>query len=113
MALALLSVAFVLFGPRVWFVITHRRHAARISRGGAVASDAAILYERMLAILRRRGLEKPAWLTPGEFARVVPPSNASLLVEQITLAYNDLRFGGRLDAGPRMVRLLEQLESCK
>jgi hypothetical protein len=106
-------VACLFLGPRIWFALTHRRHTARISRGEAVASDAAILYERMLAILRRRGVEKPAWLTPGEFARVMPASNASGLVEQITAAYNDLRFGGRLEAGPRMIQLLQELESCK
>jgi hypothetical protein len=75
-----------------------------------IASDAAILYDRMLAILRRRGLEKPAWLTPGEFARIVPQSETSQLVEQFTAAYNDLRFAGRLEAGPRMIQLLQELE---
>ena len=48
----------------------------------------------MLDMLRRRGVEKPAWLTPGEFARSVPLSAASPVVEQITAAYHDLRYGG-------------------
>lgn len=113
MGAAALIVAGVFAGPHIWYALTHRRHSARIARGDAVASDAALLYNRMLAILRRRGVEKPAWLTPGEFARVVPPSDASLLVEQITLAYNDLRFGGNASAGPRMIRLLQELESCE
>lgn len=104
------GTALALLGPRVWRTIDHRRHAARISRGGAVASDAAMLYGRMLAILHRRGIEKPAWLTPGEFARIAPDTNASPLVDEITSAYHDLRYGGRTEAGPRMISLLQQLE---
>ena len=45
-------------------------HSRRIRQGGAGASDAAILYFQMLALLRKRGFEKPGWLTPAEFARV-------------------------------------------
>jgi hypothetical protein len=113
MGVAVLGVALVLLGPRIWRQIEHRRHAARITRGGAVASDAAMLYERMLAILRRRGIEKPSWLTPGEFARIVPAPSASSLVDQITAAYHDLRYGGKPEAGPRIIHLLQQLEQSK
>jgi hypothetical protein len=63
----------------------------------------------MLRLLRARGFEKPAWLTPNEFVRVLPEP-LKPLAQDLTAAYNDLRFGGRLDAASRMMRLLEQLE---
>jgi hypothetical protein len=103
-------IALFFFGPPAWRMLTHRRHAARISRGRVAASDAAMLYGRMLDLLRRRGIEKPAWLTPGEFARSVPPSTASPLVEQITAAYHELRYANRPEAANRMLELLHQLE---
>ena len=34
-----------------------------------------------------------------------------MLVDQFTAAYNDLRFGGKLDAAPRLTLLLEELET--
>jgi hypothetical protein len=65
----------------------------------------------MLHILRRRGYDKPGWLTPAEFARILPPSPASTVVDNITSLYNELRYGKRPDAGVRMIELLKQLES--
>ena len=90
-----IAICLFFFVPPAWKLLSHRLHAARISKGQVAASDAAVLYSRMLDVLRRRGVEKPAWLTPGEFARSVPPSPASPIVEQITAAYHDLRYGGR------------------
>ena len=66
----------------------------------------------MLTVLTRRGIEKPAWLTPFEFARVLQEPELARLVEDLTEAYNQLRFGGRADAASRMVQLLEQLEAA-
>ena len=85
----------------------------RAQRGEAQASDATLLYERMLRVLERRGLQKPPWLTPAEFARVLPASELSMLVEDLTGAYNQFRFGGRRDAAPRMVRLLRRIETLE
>jgi hypothetical protein len=103
-------VAGFVLGPRAWKLLIRRRNAARISRGQIVASDAAILYAQMLDLLHRRGLEKPAWLTPGEFARIVPPSPMADLVDAITAAYHDLRYGNKPEAGTRMMQLLQKLE---
>ena len=69
-----------------------------------------MLYEQMLSLLARRGFQKPAWLTPQEFASVLPPSELALLVRDLTAAYNQVRFGGRSDAAPRMARLLQRIE---
>jgi hypothetical protein len=62
-----------------------------------------------LALLKARGLQKPAWLTPHEFAGVLPASETSRLVGDATAAYNELRFGGRADAAARFLSALEQI----
>ena len=89
-----------------------RRRMLKVLRGSAEASDATLLYQRMLKALRRRGIEKPAWLTPCEFARVVQEPELSLLVEDLTSAYNELRFGGNAEAAGRIFVLLERLETA-
>jgi transglutaminase-like putative cysteine protease len=114
LALAVTAAVMLAFlGPPMWRLLVRRRHAARISRGQVLASDAAVLYGRMLDALRRRGVEKPGWLTPGEFARSVPPSPVSRIVEQITAEYHDLRYAGRPEAAARMLLLLQELETTK
>jgi uncharacterized protein YjeT (DUF2065 family) len=93
---------------RWWF---KRLRLRRVQRGDVHRSDATLLYERMLKSLKRRGIEKPPWLTPVEFARVVNDPELSVLVEDITSAYNQLRFGGQPDAARRIIRLLGRLEA--
>jgi transglutaminase-like putative cysteine protease len=89
-----------------------RQRMLKLQRGSAEASDATLLYQRMLKALRRRGIEKPAWLTPCEFARVVQEPELSLLVEDLTSAYNELRFGGNPEAAGRIFVLLDRLETA-
>jgi transglutaminase-like putative cysteine protease len=96
-------------GWRWW---SARRRLLKVQRGSAEASDATLLYQRMLKALHRRGIEKPAWLTPCEFARVVQEPRLSLLVEDFTSAYNELRFGGNAEAAGRIFVLLERLETA-
>ena len=88
-----------------------RLRVSRLARGEGRASDATLLYQRMLALLERRGIQRPPWLTPVEFARVLPSSEMAMVVEDLTAAYNEFRFGGRREVAPRMVRLLDRLES--
>jgi hypothetical protein len=104
--------AFLLFaGPGFvrWWLAKIR--LLRLRRGEASASDATILYRRMLSLLRRKGIEKTAWSTPGEFVETLPDARAAALVREFTSVYNDLRFGNRQSAAPRLVELLEQLEN--
>jgi len=101
------------FGRHSWRWWNTRQRVLKVQRGEARASDATLLYERMLRTLRRRGIEKPPWLTPVEFARVLPEPGLSLLVEDFTAAYNALRFGGNPDAAARIVQLLGQLEAWR
>ena len=61
--------------------------------------------------LAKRGYEKPAWLTPNEFARVIPESPVAALVGEFTTLYQDLRYGGRASAGERMLGLLQEIEA--
>ncbi len=93
---------------RKWWSV--RRRIRRVQRGEAAGPDAAILYGRALELLARRGFEKPAWLTPAEFARGLPASPMARLFTQLTGTYNELRFGGRREAAPRLLALLEQME---
>ncbi|MBC7924574.1 MAG: DUF3488 domain-containing protein [Bryobacteraceae bacterium] len=114
-AVALVTLGlFWYFGPSLLRQILLRRDVARVSRGKAVASDAGILYGRMLRILNRRGFKKPGWLTPAEFAEALPASaQEARLVTQITSAYHDLRYAGKPDAGARMIQLLHELETTR
>ena len=110
MALALLGKYL---GPDGWQWWRARQRLLKVQRGEGHPSDATLLYQRMLKALRRRGIEKPAWLTPCEFARVLQEPELSLLVEDFTSAYNELRFGGNAEAARRIFVLLERLETAR
>ena len=108
----LIAVALVLliYGRRLGNWWRGQLRVRRLARGNGKASDATLLYERMLRLLARRGIQKPAWLTPAEFARVLPASEVSPIIEDLTTFYNEFRFGGRTEVAPRMMVLLDQLE---
>lgn len=108
--LMFVAILGVLFGPAAARGFQGAMRVRRLKRGEGQASDATLLYQRMLGLLERRGIQKPPWLTPSEFARVVPSSELSPLVEDLTSAYVEFRFGGKREAAPRMVQLLDQLE---
>jgi hypothetical protein len=82
-----------------------------VQRGEVEASDATMLYHRMLKVLHRRGIEKPAWVTPFEFASVLQEPALAQVVMDLTAAYNELRFGGKREVAGRIVNLLEKLEA--
>ena len=106
-----IAVALFLYGPACWRWWVTQRRVMRIRRGQVGAGDASILYGRMLAILKSRGFEKPAWLTPMEFARILPDAGTAAIVEKLTGAYNEIRFGGKPEAGVKMLALLHDLEA--
>lgn len=109
LALAALAAAAWWRGPRAWRRFRTSLRLRQLRRGGARPHHATLLYERLLGVLKRRGFEKPPWLTPLEFARVLPPALSGPAGE-FTAAYNDLRFGGRPGAAARMTELLARLE---
>jgi hypothetical protein len=111
--LGMVALGFLVrqFGSDAWRWWSTRQRVLKVQRGQGEASDATLLYQRMLRVLHRRGIEKPAWLTPFEFARVLQEPELSGLVEDLTAAYNELRFGGNPEAAGRIVGLLEKLEA--
>jgi hypothetical protein len=103
------ALVWVLFPPLVRLA-RFRRGVRRVRRGHAGASDATLLYQRMLQLLQRRGYQKPAWFTPAEFAASLPPSGLGTAVGEFTGTYNRWRFGGHADEAQRLSGLLEDLE---
>jgi protein-glutamine gamma-glutamyltransferase len=104
------AIVLLLMGPGWIKWLRRRAGLLRARRGQGQASDGTLLYRRMLTELERRGIQKPPWLTPAEFARVLPASRLALLVGDLTAAYNQFRFGQRREAAPRMIHLLDQIE---
>jgi hypothetical protein len=111
LGLALLAVFAWLAGPPLWTWWRTRSRVRQAQRGAASAQDATLIYLRLLRLLKRRGFEKPDWVTPAEFARMLPPSSASALVADFTACYNGLRFGNDRAAASRMTALLERIEA--
>lgn len=108
-ALVMLAIG----GPAAWRWWLGVLRVRRVQGGKASPSDATVLYQRMLLHLRRSGFEKPVWLTPREFVPVVPDEAAAALLRDFTAVYNDLRFGNRPEAAPRLVELLARLEKTR
>jgi hypothetical protein len=107
---AMAVALWILFGAAIlrWWQ-THAR-VRRARRGQGQPTDATLLYQRMLAQLSKRGIRKPSHVTPQEFAEGLPEPGISELVRELTISYNEFRFGGRRDVAPRMIQLLERLE---
>jgi hypothetical protein len=105
-----IALALILYGRSIVAWWGSLKRTRRLARGQGVASDATILYARMLRALAKRGMHKPPWLTPGEFARVLPSSEVSGVVNDLTGFYNEFRFGGRTEVAARMMELLDRLE---
>lgn len=104
------TCALLVLLPLAWRQLSQLVHVRRVQRGRVSASDATLLYGRMLRRMRRFGMEKPAGATPREFAAMVSDRRLAELVMEFTGAYNELRFGGRQQSAARMVAILENLE---
>jgi transglutaminase-like putative cysteine protease len=105
----LLLAALFMWGPRYWREWRKKARVRQILRSGGSASDAGVLYERMLEMLARRGFQKPPWFTPLEFARHLPAEENSRVAE-FTRVYNTIRFGGDAAATSRLAGLLQEFE---
>lgn len=108
--LALLGPAFVPQIARWWMRRIQRR---RMLEGRVTARDATLIYRRMLDVLGGRGFEKPAWVTPWEFAGMVEETPEGPAVRELTEAYHAVRFGGDVAGARRMVELLAAIEAAR
>src|SRR6185437_11992149 len=59
LAVLALAAALRLAGARLLRIARFRRRVERVRRGEASMADATLLYQRMLAVLEKRGYEKP------------------------------------------------------
>jgi transglutaminase-like putative cysteine protease len=102
-------VLMVAFG-RSWFgSLRLAWQVKRIRPDRAKPSDAAILYQHMLRLMKKRGFEKPGWFTPREFASTVRQGARDGGIAEFTDCYNALRYGGDASAAERMKRILQEL----
>jgi hypothetical protein len=108
-AAILLGAGLRMFGARSIRAIRRRLRFSRARRNPATAADATLLYRRMLAILERRGYQKPPWFTPAEFAASIPAGPLAASAAEFTATYYALRFGRRVPDRPRISSLLEEL----
>jgi len=108
-ALAALAAAGYLMMPPLLVWWRCRRRMQQVRLGRAQPSDATLLYQRLLELLHRRGVQKPAWMTPSEFVDALPPTVPRDLVAQATALYQQMRFGQHVEAGPRLAVLLDRL----
>jgi protein-glutamine gamma-glutamyltransferase len=107
-AFALILCAIAL-GPRALRSLRLSQRVRRAKMGRASMADATLLYCRFLDILNAKGYSKPSWFTPTELARSVRNPEMAAIAEQFVAAYQELRFGGKADAAPRLSVLLEEL----
>jgi protein-glutamine gamma-glutamyltransferase len=106
----LIGLGAWLAGPRLVGPLRLRLRVNRVRRGKVGVGDATVLYQQMLAIVKRRGYQKPAWFTPTEFAASLPQGALGSAVGEFTTVYNAVRFGGRTEAAQRLSLLLDRLE---
>jgi protein-glutamine gamma-glutamyltransferase len=107
-----MSIAAWLAGPRMVSLLRLRLRVQRVRQGKAGAGDATLLYQQMLAMVKRRGYQKPPWFTPAEFAASLPDGAFGRAVGEFTTVYNAVRFGGRTQAAQRLSTLLDRLEEA-
>ena len=107
---ALIAAGLWLVAPPLARRLRIRRRVEKARRGQASAGDATLLYERMQDIVKRRGFQRPGWFTPAEFAATFPEGARAEAVREFTAVYNEMRFGGRAEAAPRLSALLDRIE---
>jgi transglutaminase-like putative cysteine protease len=110
LSIFVLALCAVLLGPKAWRLLRLRWRVRRARMGRASVADATLLYNRFLDLLRARGYAKPAWFTPTEFVRSLRNPQTAALAGQFVEAYQELRFGGKVEAAPRLFLLLEELK---
>lgn len=110
-ALGLTLLAGLLFRRRIAAGLSRAAGIRRRGDSSAAIHEAARLYRRMLAALRKRGLVKPPFQTAAEFCAELPISDASQLVAEFTLRYEQVRFGRHSEETANLEDLLHKIEA--
>jgi hypothetical protein len=107
LSITMLLAAIVL--GRILYGIVHR---ARLARRPSIDphSAASLWYERVLKLLRRRGVRKQPAQTPQEFLSMIPGSMRSK-AEMFTIHYERARFGNSATDADKLPELYKELES--
>ena len=94
--------------PSVIQTIRRTFHLRRIRQGGAGhrTRRSSIC---VCSLSSEAGYEKPSWLTPAEFARVIPESRTGRSRPGVHGIYQQLRYGNTSAPGERMLVLLDEL----
>jgi hypothetical protein len=108
----LIGLGAWLAGPRLVGPLRMRLRVHRVRQGKGGAGGATVLYRQMLAIVKRRGYQKPAWFTPAEFAESLPQGALGRAVCEFTTVYNSVRFGGQTRAARRLSTLLDEVSGA-
>jgi hypothetical protein len=108
------SLAVVLLGVTLttvfwWKRRRKRRQVRRLLNDSA--NEAQRLYARLVDLLERRGIRKPAWQTAGEFANSLPQPRLREKLTEFNSAYLAVRFGGDRSEIWKMQSCLAEIES--
>jgi hypothetical protein len=95
-----------LFAPRASYLLRQWRSKARVRSGRASSRDVTVAYERFLALMARRGLQRDPAKTPAQFASEI----GEPLAREFTVAFEEARYGGATERLPDLYRLLARLE---
>jgi protein-glutamine gamma-glutamyltransferase len=104
------TVVLIVAGPRSWRFLRLRQRVRRARSGQVSVADATVLYNRFLETLETKGYSKPAWFTPNEFVRSLRDAELARVAARFVDAYQELRFGGKAEASPRLSLLFEELQ---
>ncbi|MGH9540180.1 MAG: DUF4129 domain-containing protein, partial [Terriglobales bacterium] len=110
-ALAALLLALAVNGRQLWQALARRRLAARPERSPRKA--ATIWYERMTAIVARRGWRKSPAQTPREFVQRINDTGMRVRVAEFTRFYESARFDDSVADVRRLPELYEEIAATR
>ena len=109
-ALALLLLAFFR-GNSLLRWLREFRLLRNGKRAAFTASEATLVYQRLLRVLQRRGFRKQPAQTPLEFAAAIDRLELAGNVAEFTRLYNRSRFGATTADSSRLLELLRTVEA--
>jgi transglutaminase-like putative cysteine protease len=104
------AVLGILFAARIAYLLRQWRSKTRVRTGRANARDVTLAYDRFLALMARRGMQRPPAMTPAEFVDEIGDPIVAPLAREFTVAFEEARYGGATGRLPELYRLLARLE---